>query len=250
MEKLFPAGMKPLGKKDFSFQCHQQLRCFNSCCKKVEMLLYPYDILRLKNNLGITSVDFLTEYVQVVQGDNPFFPALMMRLTEDEQCPFLTATGCKVYADRPSACRMYPLERAIDRDPRPGKDEDYYFLKIHDYCKGHQQDNKQNVAMWIRTQKLHRYNYMNSLWAEVDTLFSKNPWQGEGAGGENQQFAFMVCFNLDQFKRYMYDFKLLQSFRMSREEKRRIEVDEEELLKFGFELLKFLYGGKSRLIKK
>ncbi len=250
MEKQFPVGMEPLGKDTFSFRCHEQIDCFTRCCKQVEMILYPYDILRLKNNLGVTSAEFLAEYVQIVQGDNPYFPTLMMRLTEDEQCPFLAETGCRVYTDRPSACRMYPLERAVDRNPDRGNAQDYYFIKIHDYCMGHGERVKQGVDGWIRAQGLLRYNYMNSLWAEVDTVFLQNPWRGEGAGGDNQKFAFMVCFDIDMFKRYIAEYKLIQSFRMSKDEKRRLQDDEEEILKFGFELLKFLYGGNSRLLKK
>ncbi|MEZ4604032.1 MAG: YkgJ family cysteine cluster protein [Desulfobacterales bacterium] len=30
-------------------------------------------------------------------------------------CPFVTADGCRVYQNRPSSCRMYPLIRVVRR---------------------------------------------------------------------------------------------------------------------------------------
>ena len=106
-EKKFPAGMEPLGDSRFRFGCHAGVSCFNVCCRQLEMILYPYDIIRLKKRLGISSDEFLRQYTQLGQGAHPFFPAVMMRMADnpEQTCPFLGDEGCTVYEDRPTSCR-------------------------------------------------------------------------------------------------------------------------------------------------
>ena len=94
------------------------------------MFLYPYDILRLKDFLKISSQEFMESYTRVVRGSgHPYFPSVMLRLTDDESksCPFLAEGGCGVYMHRPSACRTYPLERGVDRSPEKRTNGDFYF---------------------------------------------------------------------------------------------------------------------------
>lgn len=213
------------------------------------MTLYPYDIIRLKKALKIDSEEFMRSYSVLVKGDNPFFPSVKLQLSKEKICPFL-ADGCTVYSNRPSACRTYPLERAVDRRTKGGRPEDFYFITSHDYCKGHHEDKIYTVAGWVRSQGLHSYNTMNDLWAEMDTLFASNPWQGEGAAGERQQLAFMVCYNIDGFRRFTKEHQLLKQFVMKKDERRRIEKEDEELQKFGYAWLKLVLTGRSSLVRK
>jgi hypothetical protein len=252
-EKKFPEGMEPIGNQPFSFSCHPGVSCFTRCCRRLELFLYPYDILRLKTRLGITSEEFLERYAGVVPGGNPFFPALVMRMSDDEErsCPFLDGVkGCTVYADRPSACRTYPLERAEDRAPEKGAPREYYFLTDHEYCKGHEETREWTAREWLRDQQLIYYNAMDELWAEMDTLFASNPWKGEGAAGPRQLLAFMVCYNIDRFRHYVRDHDLLKQFRLDKSRRRAIETDDEALLKFGYDWLKYLLTGRPTLQPK
>jgi Fe-S-cluster containining protein len=216
------------------------------------MILYPYDILRLKIALGIDSEQVLRTHTFLKKGANPYFPTVKLKLTEDDNraCPFLTATGCSVYNDRPSACRTYPLERAVDRTSVDGVADEYYFLTKHSYCLGHMEDNSQTVSNWIRNQKLIEYNTMNELWTEIDTVFSRNPWKGEGAAGEKQQLAFMVCYNIDGFRRFAEQQQLLKLFKLDKDFRKRLAKEDRELLKFGFQWLKLILTGKSSLLRK
>ena len=249
MEKKFPEGMVPLGKDPFAFACHPGVSCFTRCCQKVDMFLFPFDIICLKNALAIDSQEFLQEYTRLVQGENPYFPAVILKLNGQDNCPFLAEDGCSVYKQRPSACRTYPLERAIDRTSAAGR-RDFYFLTEHDYCKGHQEEHTITVKQWIRQQRLEQYNLMNDLWGELDTLFSTNPWRGEGAGGEKQRLAFMVCYDIDGFRSFAEQHRLVGKFRIPKDVKRRMQEDDAELLKFGFEWLKLLLTGKSSLVQR
>ncbi len=248
----FPEGMVPLGKSEFQFACHPGVECFTFCCRNVDMILYPYDIIRLKNALGIDSEKFMRNHTFLSKGDNPYFPTVKLKLVEDDSkaCPFLTSTGCSIYHDRPSACRTYPLERAVDRAGVSRITDEYYFLTNHPYCLGHKEEERLTVKSWIRNQKLIDYNIMNELWAEIDTVFSHNPWKGEGAAGEKQQLAFMVCYNIDGFRRFVEEHTLLKQFQLDKDFKKRITKEDGELLKFGFQWLKLILTGKSSLSKK
>jgi hypothetical protein len=239
------AGREPLGKKRFRFACHAGLACYKSCCRRQNLFLYPYDLIRLKNRLDLDSEELLNRHAGVVKGHTPFFPSLMLQMAanEEQTCPFLGAEGCTVYEDRPSACRTYPLERGVARVAGSSRLEEHFFLARHEYCKGHEEEREWSVKEWLQDQQVVQYHLMDDLWAEMDALFAANPWQGEGAAGPRQQLAFLVCYNIDGFRRYAGDFKLLDQFRLDKRERRAIETSDEELLRFGFSWLKVVLAG-------
>jgi uncharacterized protein len=251
--KKFPAGMQPLGGGEFTFKCHPGVSCFTVCCKNVELDLYPYDITRLRKRLAIDSETFMRTHTELKKGANPYFPTVILKLdstAKEKQCPFLNEQGCTVYEDRPTACRTYPLERAVDRRCASGRPEDFYFLTNHDYCKGHFEPQQNTVKQWLRSQHLEQFNQMNDRWAEVDTLFASNPWKGEGSGGPTQQMAFMVCYDIDGFRTFAEAQRLVDHYQLNREHKKRMAGDDAELLKFGFEWLKDILGGRSSLVRR
>jgi len=251
-DKQFPEGMVPLGEEAFQFACHSGVQCFTVCCRNVDMILYPYDIIRLKNHLKIDSEEFLQRFTLLVAGDNIYFPTVKLKLNSDveKSCPFLDRQGCRVYQDRPTACRTYPLERAVDRNRQKGAPEEFYFMSNHSYCLGHQEDYRFTVKSWLRNQRLFEHNLMNDLWSEIDTLFASNPWKGEGVAGEKQKMAFLVCYNVDGFRRFAAQVNLVDQFQLAKDIRRRLAVDDSEMLKFGFEWLKLLFGRSSSLLKK
>jgi Fe-S-cluster containining protein len=251
-KKEFPEGMEPLGKSVFHFNCSPDVECYMSCCRKLDLILYPYDIIRLKNRLSVSSEKFMRRHTRLGPSSHPFFPAVMLTMAENEEhtCPFLDQNGCTVYEDRPTACRTYPLERAVDRNPSKGRAKEYYFITHHPYCFGHQESKEWTVRTWLKDQKVQHYNTLNDLWAEIDTLFAGNPWQGEGAGGPRQQMAFMVCYNIDGFRRFAEENKLFDQFKLESSFRKILADDDEALLKFGFEWLKYVLAEQGRLIRK
>ena len=66
----------------FSFRCHKDLGCFNKCCRNLNLFLYPYDVVRLKNCLGVSSDIFLDKYVDVVLRPASFFPDILLKMSE------------------------------------------------------------------------------------------------------------------------------------------------------------------------
>jgi len=251
-KKEFPEGMEPLGNSEFHFRCGPDVKCYMSCCRKLDLILYPYDIIRLKNRLAITSEEFMRCHIRLGPSSHPYFPAVMLLMSENEEqtCPFLDNKGCTVYEDRPTACRTYPLERAVDRSPDRGRLQEYYLMTNHPYCLGHREEKAWTVKAWLRDQKLQHYNAVNDLWAEIDSLFAQNPWQGEGAGGARQQIAFMVCYNIDGFRSFADENRLIDQFRLESPLRRVLAHDDEALLKFGFEWLKHILAGTGSLRRK
>ncbi len=214
------------------------------------MFLYPYDIVRLKKKLQCDSESFMRQFTRLAQGVHPYFPAVMLKLNDDKEnaCPFLAQDGCSVYTDRPTACRTYPLERAVDRNMVSGRRRDYYFLARHTYCLGHNEQKKITVSQWIREQQIHDYNTMNDAWTEIDSLFANNPWKGEGSGGPKQQMAFMACYDIDGFRKFVNRERILDQFRFSRAHKESLQKNDDMFLQFAFDWLKLFLTGKSSLV--
>lgn len=244
---FIPEGRTAVGES-FRFKCHAGVSCFTNCCRKLELYLYPYDVVRLKNALNMHSAEFMRLHARIAPGSHPYFPAVMLNMSDNAEhtCPFLGPKGCDAYRDRPSACRTYPLERGVEK--QDNRLIAHYFMTHHDYCKGHAEDHSYTISQWERDQFLHEFNIMNGWWAEADAFFATNPWQGEGAAGPKQQLAFMVCYNIDDFRVYVNRHNLLRSFRLDKDRRRRIERDDAELLRFGFDWLRHILGGMPTLL--
>ena len=45
-------GIRLRAGDTFRFRCHPGVGCFNRCCRNLNLFLYPYDVIRLRNRLG------------------------------------------------------------------------------------------------------------------------------------------------------------------------------------------------------
>ncbi len=76
------------------------LTCAN-CCKTTSPIFYQTDIERLAKALGIKPGDVVEEYLRIDE-DKDY-------VLQSSPCPFLGDDNrCRVYQDRPKACREYP----------------------------------------------------------------------------------------------------------------------------------------------
>lgn len=46
----------------FKFECHPGVSCFTQCCRGIDIILTPYDIIQLKHRLELDSEQFLAIY--------------------------------------------------------------------------------------------------------------------------------------------------------------------------------------------
>jgi Fe-S-cluster containining protein len=234
----------------FSFACHPGVPCFNACCADVNIFLTPYDILRLKNNLGMTSEEFLSKHTVSPFDKNSRYPVILLAMNEDEKksCPFVGESGCTVYEDRPWACRMYPLGMGSQKDAGDGSDGDFYFLLKEDLCKGHNEDHKQTVAEWLENQGITEYDRMGYYFKELTLheFFSKP----ENLTSKKIEMFFTACYNLDKFREFVFESTFFDKFEVDDETKKKIKTDDIELLKFSYFWLRFaLFGEKTIEVK-
>jgi len=229
----------------FSFRCHEGLACFTQCCRNLNLFLYPYDVLRLKNRLNISSDQFLDKYVDVVLRESNYFPDVLLRMAENDQktCPFLAEAGCMVYPDRPDACRTFPLEQGIVFQGPKGKARDVYFFKPPDFCLGQYEPHEWTVESWAEDQGAAIYHKMTARWAGVKGLFQSDPWGAEGPYGPKAKMAFMVTYNLDRFRDFLFDSTFLKRYKVKSEVIKKIRTDDVELMKFGFGWVEFFVWG-------
>ena len=152
-----------------------------------------------------------------------------------------------MYEDRPFSCRAYPLERAVARTGDDAKRAVLYFVAEDSYCKGHKEPREWTIKEWIEDQKLQLYNDMNDLWVDIDTLFRANPWGPQGIDNPAFKMAFMACFNVDEFKKFVFESTFLSRFNVPQDKIDRLRKSDVELMKFGFDWIKFFLTGKGPL---
>jgi Fe-S-cluster containining protein len=244
-------GRKKIRTKDrFRFDCHPGVACFTRCCKNADMYLYPYDIIRMKNGLDISSDRFLEHYTVQAFRDNPYFPSLMLKMSDDKEksCPFLSPDGCTIYKDRPFSCRSYPVERAVARAGDENGRRVLYFIMRHNHCLGHKESREWTVPEWIQDQEMEVYNEMNDLWVDVDSIFRANPWGSQGNHSPALKMAFMACFNMDMFKKFVFESSFLSRFDLPGERIEKLKRSDVELMKFGFDWTTFFLTGSGPLV--
>lgn len=229
----------------FTFRCHDGLQCFTQCCRNLNLFLYPYDVLRLKNRLNISSEQLLDSYVNIVQRESNFFPDVLLRMAENEEkaCPFLNESGCTVYPDRPDTCRTFPLEQGILFQGLSGRAIDVYFFKPPDFCLGQYEPQEWTTESWANDQEAVFYHKMTAKWSEVKALFQSDPWGQEGPYGQKGKMAFMATYNLDRFRDFVFKSTFLKRYKIKGEVLTKIKTDDVELMKFGFGWVKFFVWG-------
>ncbi len=234
----------------FCFQCHKGVPCFNECCRDVNIFLTPFDIIRLRNKLEITSEEFIKRYTIAPFDQNLKYPILLLKMEDDgkKSCPFVGADGCAVYSDRPWACRMYPLGLASPKQGHQTEKDDFYFLIKEEVCRGFDENNELSVKEWIEDQEIDLYNQMGQGFKEI-TLHSYFQ-EGKDLSPQKMEMFFMVCYNIDKFRSLILDSSFLDKFEVDEDTQRKIKKDDVALLDFGYNWLKFaLFGEKTISIK-
>lgn len=235
----------------FSFACHSGLACFTDCCRNLNLALTPYDILRLKKSLGLTSSDFLDQFAIIKPNEQNGFPAVLLKMMADEgqPCPFVTPTGCRIYDDRPGACRIYPLGRASSRTKGQEGAREFYFVVRESHCQGFRESRSWTTTTWSQNQGLSPYSFYNDLWTEIIT--HKGTFTSPEAVDQKLQMFFMASYNLDQFRQFVFKSTFLKRFVIPEEMVGKMKEDDEELLKLAFKWLKFvLFGEKVFLLRQ
>ena len=241
-----PTRLGPEAK--FKFRCYPGVSCFTQCCSNIDIMLTPYDVLRLKKRLGLTSDQFLDKYtiMRVDDKSNHPYAYLSMGQDEDKHCPFLknTTEGCDVYTDRPVTCRYYPIGQGMvktEKEDASIEHEEFFFFVKEEHCKGYDEPDQWTIASWREDQDSAHYDEMNREWKE---LLMRRDLPGQVKLSENKQTQFFLAsYDLDRFSHYILDSKFLEHFDVPEEEIEAMrQEDQVALMKFGFKYIKFLMG--------
>jgi len=228
-------------KSEFKFRCHKGIPCFTKCCGNINILLTPYDIIRMKKRLGISSEEFLEKYTHMELDDKSKQPLVRLKMLDDQEktCHFVTPDGCMIYTDRPANCRYYPIGQGIMRketEKGPVNEEFYFFIR-EPHCLGYQENTEWTIQSWKDDQEASLYDEMNREWKEVQ--LRRNPLLKELDSNKQAQI-YTACYDIDRFRRYVFESRFLDIFEIEQDIAEKIKTDDVALMKLGFTYIKFL----------
>lgn len=121
----------------FGYICRRCLKC----CHGMHIQLNPYEVARLARNRGMSTTEFRAAFTIDGRG-----LALTRRDDEGGACVFLGSNGCEVHADRPLACRLYPLGRHLT----PEGEESFSHVTPHPLSRG-ELTREGTIASWLES---------------------------------------------------------------------------------------------------
>ncbi len=229
------------------FDCHKQVSCFNACCRNIDIVLTPYDIVRLKRRFNLQSSDFVGAYTTPYPMDHHDLPGLKLNTKPSTtECVFLSEEGCTVYEDRPAACRYYALGSMSVRKKDASSIEDIYFVVKEDHCRGHEEPRRLSVSQYREEQGVVEYDEMNKEWRDV-ILKKRSSGPTVGRPSDRSRQLFDMCsYDIDNFRAFIQTEGFLEIYDLSTEQISILLNDEDELLRFAMQFLKqVLYGEMS-----
>jgi len=220
----------------FQFKCAPGVPCFTQCCQDVTIVLTPYDVLRMKNALGVPSGEFIDKYTIIIPKERRLIPMVVLKMDEEtKKCPFVSERGCAIYEDRPWPCRMFPLDM--------NDDGTFGIIADTSRCQGFKEEQRLVIAEWLLEQGVPIYDEMNALFTHVTS-----PLRAEELDIDNpkiHQMTFMALYNLDKFRDFIFNSTFLDRFEVDDIILEKIKRRDIELLKFAFDWIKFgIFGQK------
>lgn len=244
MASVEPVRLGP--ESTFKFKCHPGVACFTECCRDINIILTPYDIIRLKNRLDLSSEEFLALYTEPQLLEKTGLPVVTLKFldqegkdTESKTCPFVRENGCLVYDDRPTTCRYYPLGVASLSHKEDAEDDEFYFFVHEPHCLGFKEDKLWTVREWRKNQGVDIHDEINAEWTDLVVRKRSFPPNVQLTDQTKQMF-FMVSYNLDKFREFVFGSTFLQRYEVDAAILAEIKNDEIALLKFGLKWLKWL----------
>ena len=238
------AGIEPirLGLDNrFKFRCHKDVECFTKCCRGINLVLTPYDVIRLKKRLELSSEEFLAIYTEPQMLEKTDLPVVTLKLLDDDQqsCPFVREDGCIIYEDRPTTCRYYPLGVAT-LSFREGADESGFFFFVNEpHCKGFEEDQVWTVREWREDQAVDIRDEINAEWTDLVVRKRSFPPNMKFTEEAKNMF-FMASYNIDKFREFIFSSSFLSRYEIDGDTQKKIKSDDIALLRFGMQWLKWM----------
>jgi len=239
------------GNAVIQFRCHKGIDCFNACCRNIDIMLTPYDIIRLKKRLGISSTEFLRLYTEPFEFGRDSVAGVKYKPKEGtSECQFVSDEGCSVYEDRPTACRYYPIGLLSTRRQDENFDRAAYALVKEDHCKGHFEAREITIRDYRKEQGLEEYDDHGRGWRQ---LILKMKSAGPAIGSLSRtslQFFFMACYDLDRFREFIKSEGFNSTYDVDQETMDRLLADDIALMEFGDRMIRQIMYAESTIPMK
>lgn len=236
------------GNKIIRFRCRKGIACWNACCSNIDISLTPYDILRLKQLLNLSSGEFLKQYTVPYELEQGGIMGVKLRPLEDgTACRFMTAEGCSVYEDRPTSCRYYPVALLSMRRQDEYIDIRSYALVKEDHCLGHNEPREITIDEYRSEQGVEEYDELARGWRQ---LILKKKSSGPSVGKPSKsslQLFFMVCYDIDRFRSFVVSEGFNELYDLDMEDTIEVLGDDTKLMLFGFRFLKQVLFGENTI---
>ncbi|MCK5542572.1 MAG: YkgJ family cysteine cluster protein [Desulfobacterales bacterium] len=227
----------------FKFECHKGVKCFTDCCRGIDIMLTPYDILTISKELHLSSEEFLALYTEPKMLEKTGLPVVKLILHTDDRksCPFVhDEKGCSLYDQRPTTCRYYPLgvgalSYSSDHDTK--KNDEFFFTIKEKHCHGFEEEKEWTVREWREDQGIEIREELDDKWMDL-IVRKKTVPDSLKLTEKSRELFFMVCYNLTKFKKFVFESSFLDRYEIKPEKIEEIKKDDVELLKFGFDWLK------------
>ena len=233
---ILPA--KLTADSQLKFRCHPDVSCFTACCGNINIILTPYDILRMRRALNMNADEFLLRYTTPVYLEKTDMPGVKINLDENGRCPFVTEKGCTIYDHRPTTCRYYPVGMSYfhSAGQEETSAEEFYFLVKEDHCKGHDEEKLQTIREWRVDQGIDESDEMNQEWMEL--IMRRKSFGMQATLSESaQKIFFMASTDLDKFRSFVLDSSFLDTYEIDPATLDKIKEDDVELMLFSFKYL-------------
>lgn len=234
------------------FRCHPGVSCFTACCGNINIILTPYDILRLRRATNLPADEFLLRFTTPVFLEKTDMPGVKLHLDEDGRCPFVTDEGCTIYPDRPTTCRYYPVGMSFfhESSEKGSTEEEFYFLVKEEHCKGHEEEQEMTIKEWRSDQGIDDSDEMNREWMEL-VMRRKSFGMQATLSEPAQKMFFMASTDLDKFRSFVFGDSFLDTYEVDQNTLDTIKEDDIALMKFSFKYLSSsLFGTKELKIKE
>lgn len=234
-----PSSTQRLSHSDtFRFSCHGSLSCFNTCCRNKHLPLTPYDVLKLRAALDLDSENFLSEYTLYSKDPQTGFPVVSIKMKDNPErsCPFVSPEGCTVYGDRPTACRLFPLARAVSAGLGVESRKEFCYLLDLPGCLGTKEEEIRTIDQWMDDQELRTYLATNDRVVEFVLMVKRVLGRPLDERGLRKVLA--ALYNLDVFREFVVSTNFLDALEIEEEMRRRVHDDDLALLELGLVYLR------------
>jgi len=174
------------------------------------------------------SSEFLSKYTLSFLAKVGNIPVVQLKMDPQTlYCPFVAEQGCKVYENRPWACRMFPLDLS-------SVEAEFRIIAGKERCMGLFERSAGTVADWLKSQGVPEYAQMErEFQSAVPSGFRPGSPMNEGLGR-----VLFMAYDLDRFAELLKDKRFLMFHEVDGNLLSLAGEDAKELLRLAFRYIR------------